>query len=278
MGVVNVTPDSFSDGGAWMDPQAAVDHGRELAAAGADIVDVGGESTRPGAQRVSAAEELRRVIPVITQLAAAGLCVSADTTRAAVAASAVAAGASMVNDVSGGLADPDMIAAVAAAGVPYVVSHWRAHSADMYGQATYGDVVTDVRAELGRRVAAAIAGGIDPAQVIVDPGLGFAKRAEHNWALLAALPRLARLPGLDLSFPLLVGASRKSFIGRLLAAPDGTSRPFVASDDATVALTALIAGAGAWGVRVHVAGGNADAVRVAARWNAARGAGLGWPR
>jgi dihydropteroate synthase len=159
-----------------------------------------------------------------------------------------------------------------------VVSHWRAHSADMYGQATYGDVVTDVRAELGRRVAAAIAGGIDPAQVIVDPGLGFAKRAEHNWALLAALPRLARLPGLDLSFPLLVGASRKSFIGRLLAAPDGTSRPFVASDDATVALTALIAGAGAWGVRVHVAGGNADAVRVAARWNAARGAGLGWPR
>jgi dihydropteroate synthase len=278
MGVVNVTPDSFSDGGAWMDPQAAVAHGRELAAAGADIVDVGGESTRPGAQRISAAEELRRVMPVITQLAQAGVCVSVDTTRAAVARSAVTAGASMVNDVSGGLADPDMVAVVAAAGVPYVVTHWRAHSADMYGQATYGDVVTDVRAELGRRVAAVMAGGIDPAQVIVDPGLGFAKRAEHNWDLLAALPRLARLPGQELSFPLLVGASRKSFIGRLLAAPDGTSRPFAGRDDATIALTALIAGAGAWGVRVHAAGGNADAVRVAARWNAARGSGLGWPR
>jgi dihydropteroate synthase len=278
MGVVNVTPDSFSDGGAWMDPQAAVAHGRELAAAGADIVDVGGESTRPGAQRISAAEELRRVMPVITQLAQAGLCVSVDTTRAAVARSAVTAGASMVNDVSGGLADPDMVAVVAAAGVPYVVTHWRAHSADMYGQATYGDVVTDVRAELGRRVAAVMAGGIDPAQVIVDPGLGFAKRAEHNWDLLAALPRLARLPGQELSFPLLVGASRKSFIGRLLAAPDGTPRPFAGRDDATIALTALIAGAGAWGVRVHAAGGNADAVRVAARWNAARGGGLGWPR
>jgi dihydropteroate synthase len=278
MGVVNVTPDSFSDGGAWMDPQAAAAHGRELAAAGADLVDVGGESTRPGAQRITEAEELRRVIPVITALAAAGLCVSVDTTRAAVARRAVEAGASMVNDVSGGLADPQMVTAVAGAGVPYVVTHWRSHSADMYQQATYGDVVTDVRAELGRRVAAVIAGGIDPAQVIVDPGLGFAKRAEHNWSLLAALPRLARLPGLEPAFPLLVGASRKSFIGRLLAGPDGTPRPFAASDDATVALTALIAGAGAWAVRVHAAGGNADAVRVAARWNAARGSGLGWPR
>ena len=279
MGVVNVTPDSFSDGGSWMDPQAAAAHGRELAAAGADIVDVGGESTRPGAQRISAAEELRRVIPVITALVAAGLCVSVDTTRADVARPALDAGAAMVNDVSGSLADPKMAAVVAAAGVPYVVTHWRAHSADMYEKAVYGDVVADVRAELGARVAGVIAAGVDPAQVIVDPGLGFAKRAEHNWALLAALPRLARLPGLDTTFPLLVGASRKSFIGRLLAGADGTPRPFTDSDDATVALSALSAAAGAWGVRVHAVPGNADAVRVAARWCAARasGSGLGWP-
>jgi dihydropteroate synthase len=279
MGVVNVTPDSFSDGGSWMDPQAAAAHGRELAAAGADIVDVGGESTRPGAQRISAAEELRRVIPVISELAAAGLCVSVDTTRAAVARPALDAGAAMVNDVSGSLADAKMAAVVAAAGVPYVVTHWRAHSADMYEKAVYGDVVADVRAELGARVADVIAAGVDPAQVIVDPGLGFAKRAEHNWALLAALPQLARLPGLDASFPVLVGASRKSFIGRLLAGPDGAPRPFTDSDDATVALSALSAAAGAWCVRVHAVPGNADAVRVAARWRAARasGSGLGWP-
>ncbi|HEY6478381.1 MAG TPA: dihydropteroate synthase [Streptosporangiaceae bacterium] len=284
MGVVNVTPDSFSDGGAFLDPQAAVEHGRELAAAGADIVDVGGESTRPGAQRIGTDEELRRVIPVITGLAAAGLCVSVDTTRAAVARAALDAGAAMVNDVSGGLADPKVAAVVASAGVPYVVSHWRAPSADMYSKAVYGDVVAEVRAELGARVADVLAAGVDPAQVIVDPGLGFAKRAEHNWALLAALPRLSRLPGLDAGlpdFPVLVGASRKSFIGRLLAAPDGTPRPFTGSDDATVALSGLIAVAGAWCVRVHAVPGNADAVRVAARWGAAAragGSGLGWPR
>ena len=284
MGVVNVTPDSFSDGGALLDPQAAVRHGRELAAAGADIVDVGGESTRPGAQRIGADEELRRVIPVISGLAAAGLCVSVDTTRAAVARAALDAGAAMVNDVSGGLADPKVAAVVAGAGVPYVVSHWRAPSADMYGKAVYGDVVAEVRAELGARVADVLAAGVDPAQVIVDPGLGFAKRAEHNWALLAALPQLSRLPGLDAGlpdFPVLVGASRKSFIGRLLAAPDGTPRPFTGSDDATVALSALSAAAGAWCVRVHAVPGNADAVRVAARWGAAAragGSGLGWPR
>jgi dihydropteroate synthase len=284
MGVVNVTPDSFSDGGAFLDPQAAIQHGGELAAAGADIVDVGGESTRPGAERISGDEELRRVIPVITGLAAAGLCVSVDTTRAAVARAALDAGAAMVNDVSGGRADPKVASVVAMAGVPYVVSHWRAHSADMYSKAVYGDVVAEVRAELGARVADVIAAGVDPAQVIVDPGLGFAKRAEHNWALLAALPQLARLPGLDAGlpdFPVLVGASRKSFIGRLLAGPDGTPRPFTGSDDATVALTALSAVAGAWCVRVHAVPGNADAVRVAARWGAAAragGSGLGWPR
>jgi dihydropteroate synthase len=269
MGVVNVTPDSFSDGGSWMDPRAAVRHGRELADGGADLVDVGGESTRPGAQRIDAAEELRRVIPVITELAAAGLRVSADTTRACVARQALDAGAVMVNDVSGGLADPEMAAVVAAAGVPYVVTHWRAPSADMYGPAVYGDVVADVRAELGGRVAAVIAAGVDRAQVIVDPGLGFAKRGEHNWALLAALAQLARLPGQEGRFPLLIGASRKSFIGHLLADAGGPPRPFAGRDDATIALTALAAAAGAWGVRVHAVPGNADAVRVAARWRAA---------
>jgi dihydropteroate synthase len=299
MGVVNVTPDSFSDGGSWMDPRAAARHGRELADAGADIVDVGGESTRPGAQRISTAEELRRVIPVIRELAAAGLCVSADTSRAAVARPALDAGASMINDVSGGLADPKIASVAAAAGVPYVVTHWRGHSADMYSRAVYGDVVAEVRAELGARVADVIEAGVDPAQVIVDPGLGFAKKAEHNWALLAALPQLSCLPGLDTRFPLLVGASRKSFIGRLLAGPDGTPRAFTDSDDATIALSALTAAAGAWCVRVHAVPGNADAVRVAARWReaaAARpaaagpdaggpdtagpaaGSGLGWPR
>jgi dihydropteroate synthase len=254
-----------------------VGRGRELAAAGADIVDVGGESTRPGAQRIAAAEELRRVIPVVTELAAAGVCVSVDTMRAAVAERALQAGASMVNDVSGGLADPAMVGVVAAADVPYVVMHWRGHSTDMYGKAVYGDVVADVRAELGRRVRDVIAGGVDPAQVIVDPGLGFAKLAEHNWALLAHLPDISGLGGSGSPFPLLVAASRKRFIGRLLAGPDGEPRSFTGSDDATVALTALAAAAGAWCVRVHEVPANADAVRVAARWRQATGLRSGEP-
>jgi dihydropteroate synthase len=273
MGVVNVTPDSFSDGGSWLDPAGAVARGRELAGAGADIVDVGGESTRPGAQRIGADEELRRAIPVVTELAAAGVCVSVDTMRASVAERALQAGARMVNDVSGGLADPAMVAVVAAAGVPYVVTHWRGHSADMYRKAVYGDVVTDVRAGLGRRVQDVIAGGVDPAQIIVDPGLGFAKLAEHNWALLASLPEISCLGGSGSPFPLLVAASRKRFISRLLAAPDGELRPVTGTDDATVALTALTAAAGAWCVRVHEVPANADAVRVAARWRQAGGAG-----
>jgi dihydropteroate synthase len=280
MGVVNVTPDSFSDGGNWLDATAAVGRGRELAAAGADIVDVGGESTRPGARRIALEEELRRVIPVITELAGAGICVSVDTMRAAVARRALRAGASMVNDVSGGLADPEMVAVVAAAAVPYVIMHWRGHSADMYGKAVYDDVVTDVRAELSRRVRDVIAGGVNPAQIIVDPGLGFAKRAEHNWALLASLSDISCLSAPGSPFPLLVAASRKRFIGRLLAGPDGELRSFTGSDDATVALTALAADAGAWCVRVHEVPANADAVRVAARWRQSAGGrlgGLGWP-
>jgi dihydropteroate synthase len=275
MGVVNVTPDSFSDGGAWLGADAAIGHGLDLAAEGADIVDVGGESTRPGAQRISAEEEIRRVLPVITELARAGVPVSVDTMRARVAELALDAGARLVNDVSGGLADPHMPRLVAKAAVPYVVMHWRGHSHDMNSRAVYGDVVAEVRDELRRRVDAVVAEGMDPAMVILDPGLGFSKFGEHNWRLLAALPEIAGLgpaaAGRPGSFPVLVGASRKRFLGRLLAAPDGTPRPFSGSDDATVATTALAAAAGAWCVRVHQVPANADAVRVAAAWQAAGG-------
>lgn len=265
MGVVNVTPDSFSDGGAWYGADRAIAHGLDLAAAGADIVDVGGESSRPGAQRISPAEELRRVGPVIKALAAEGVPVSVDTMRAEVAEFAVAAGASIVNDVSGGLADPAMPRLVAKAGVPYVLMHWRGHSHDMYRRAVYGDVVAEVRDELRRRAETVIAEGVDPSFLIIDPGLGFAKRPEHNWALLTHLAELADLGGRQ-RFPLLVGASRKRFLGRLLASADGTPRPFTECDDATVAVTALAAAAGAWCVRVHEVPANADAVRVAAEW------------
>ena len=266
MGVVNVTPDSFSDGGSWLDPDKAIAHSLELVSQGADIVDVGGESTRPGAQRVPMAEELSRVLPVVSALASAGSFVSVDTMRAEVASRALEAGARMVNDVSGGLADPDMPSVVAAADVPYIVVHWRGHSADMYGPAVYTDVVADVRGELGRRLEALTAAGVSPANVILDPGLGFAKLPEHNWKLLAGLDRVACQPGYAEPFPVLVAASRKGFLGKLLADPDGRPRPFTRSDDATVALTALAVAAGAWCVRVHAVPGNMDAVRVATRW------------
>ena len=275
MGVVNVTPDSFSDGGEWYGADAAIAHGLELVAQGADIVDVGGESTRPGAQRVSAEEELRRVGPVITELVRAGVPVSVDTMRAQVAESAVRAGAHLVNDVSGGLADPDMTRLVADAGVPYVVMHWRGHSHDMYARAVYHDVVAEVRDELARRVEDVVKTGVRPDRIVLDPGLGFGKRPEHNWPLLAQLADLAVLDGRR--FPVLVGASRKGFIGKLLAGPDGERRPFAESDDATVATSALAAAAGAWCVRVHKVPANVDAVRVAAAWrtgaDTARGEG-----
>jgi dihydropteroate synthase len=259
MGVVNVTPDSFSDGGSWFDHEAAIRHGLDLVAEGADIVDVGGESTRPGAQRVSLTEELRRVIPVIVALAAEGVHVSVDTMRAEVAEVAIAAGAKLVNDVSGGLADPAMPQAVAKAGVPYVVMHWRGHSHDMQTRSVYADVVREVGDELRRRADAVVAEGVDPSLIVLDPGLGFAKRPEHNWALLAHLDSLV-----STGRPVLVGASRKRFLGRLLAAPDGAARPFPECDDATLAITALAAAAGVWCVRVHDVRPNADAVRVAA--------------
>jgi len=266
MGVVNVTPDSFSDGGDWLDADKAVKHGLELVAQGADIIDVGGESTRPGAQRVPAAEELNRVMPVVAALAQAGAYVSIDTMRAEVATRALAAGATMVNDVSGGQADEDMAGVVAATGVPYVVMHWRGHSADMYGPAVYEDVVAEVTAELASRVQALLIAGVERTQLIVDPGLGFAKLPEHNWKLLASLDRIGHLAGFPDPFPVLVAASRKGFLGKLLAGPDGTPRPFARSDDATIAVTALAVAAGAWCVRVHTVPGNVDAVRVATRW------------
>jgi dihydropteroate synthase len=174
----------------------------------------------------------------------------------------------MVNDVSGGLADPDMASVVAAAGVPYVVMHWRGHSSDMYGPAVYADVVAEVHNELGSRLRAVIAAGVTPGQVILDPGLGFAKHPEHNWRLLAHLDRIARHEGYDSPFPVLVAASRKGFLGKLLAGSDGRPRSFAGSDDATIALTALAVAAGAWCVRVHMVPGNVDAVQVAMRWRA----------
>jgi len=273
MGVVNVTPDSFSDGGQWYGASAAIKHGLDLVAAGADIVDVGGESTRPGAQRVSAEEELRRIRPVITELVKAGVVVSVDTMRAQVAEFALEAGVSLVNDVSGGLADPYMPRLVAKASVPYVVMHWRGHSHDMQSRAVFKDVVREVRDELAQRIDAVTAEGVDPSMIVLDPGLGFSKLPDwqgpdaHNWELLTRLPEVARIGGRD--FPVLVGASRKRFLGRLLAAPDGSPRPFAESDNATVAVTALAAAAGAWCVRVHQVPANADAVRVAAAWRAA---------
>ncbi|MER6139641.1 dihydropteroate synthase [Streptomyces sparsogenes] len=268
MGVVNVTPDSFSDGGQWFDPELAVKHGLDLAAAGADLVDVGGESTRPGATRVDEAEELRRVIPVVRELAAAGLLVSVDTMRAAVAERAVEAGARLVNDVSGGGADPAMVPMVAAAGVPFVVMHWRGQSIDMNNRAVYGDVVGEVVAELRASLERAVAGGIDPERIVLDPGLGFAKDAEHDLALVARLGALR-----ELGRPLLVAASRKRFLGRVLAGDGGSPPPARERDAATAAVSAIVAREGAWAVRVHEVRASADAVRVARAIEAADTAG-----
>ena len=265
MGVLNVTPDSFSDGGCFADTATAVAHGLALHAAGADYVDVGGESTRPGADRVDTDEECRRVVPVVAELVAAGVRVSVDTTHAEVAAAALGAGAELVNDVSGGLADAGMARLVADAGVPWVLMHWRGHSREMYAAARYGDVVTEVSAELTARVEDVVAAGVAPEQLVLDPGLGFAKRAEHNWALLAGLDRLV-----GLGLPVLVGASRKSFLGRLLAGADGVARPAELRDAATLATTVLAAEAGAWGVRVHDAAASVDAVRTVEAVRAAR--------
>ncbi|MFF8788521.1 dihydropteroate synthase [Streptomyces sp. NPDC015125] len=271
MGVVNVTPDSFSDGGDWFDTELAVKHGLDLVAQGADMVDVGGESTRPGAARVDEAEELRRVVPVVRELAAAGVVVSVDTMRASVAEQAVEAGARLVNDVSGGAADPAMVPVVATHHVPFVVMHWRGQSIDMNNRAVYGDVVAEVVEELARSVERAVAGGIDPDRIVIDPGLGFAKNAEHDLALVARLARLRAL-----GRPLLVAASRKRFLGRVLAGGEGAAPPPARERDAaTAAVSAIVAREGAWAVRVHEVRASADAVRVARAVEDAAAAGRG---
>jgi dihydropteroate synthase len=265
MGVVNVTPDSFSDGGRWFDPADAVTHGLALLAEGADLLDVGGESTRPGAARVPEDVELRRVLPVVRTLVAEGAVVSVDTTRPAVARAAVEAGAVVVNDVSGGLADAGMRRVVAETGVVYVAMHWRGHADVMDDLAVYDDVVTDVRDELAQRLDELVAAGVRPEQVVLDPGLGFAKPGRDNWPLLAHLDVLA-----GLGRPVLVGASRKRFLGHLLAGADGAPVPPADRDRATAAVSALCAAARVWCVRVHDVPGSADAVRVGAAWLAGR--------
>jgi len=257
MGVLNVTPDSFSDGGRYADLAGAVEHGVRMRREGAHLVDVGGESTRPGAGRVDADTEIARVLPVIRELAKLGAPMSIDTTRASVAAAALAAGVAVVNDVSGGLADPAMAKVVADAGCPWVLMHWRGHSKQMQELATYTDVVNDVRAELSQRIDEALAAGVAADRIVIDPGLGFAKRASDNWQLAARLPEL-----LALGFPLLFGASRKSYLGTLLADADGSPRPVGERDAATIATSVLAVAAGAWGVRVHDVRGTADALAV----------------
>ncbi|HEX6501241.1 MAG TPA: dihydropteroate synthase [Micromonosporaceae bacterium] len=257
MGVLNVTPDSFSDGGRYADLDAAVAHGIELRDQGADLVDVGGESTRPGADRVDPDTERARVLPVIRELAAAGVPMSIDTTRAAVAAAALEAGVTVVNDVSGGLADPGMGKVVADAGCPWVLMHWRGHARTMRDLAVYTDVVTEVRDELAARVEDALAAGVGPDRLILDPGIGFAKTAEHNWRLSAHLDAL-----IALGYPVLFGSSRKSYLGALLAGPDGSPRPVDQREAATLATTVLAVSAGVWGVRVHDVRSTVDAIKV----------------
>ena len=261
MGVVNVTPDSFSDGGRYLELDSALKHARQLVADGADLVDVGGESTRPGAARPTAQEEADRVLPVVRVLAGEGIAVSVDTMRASVAHAAVEAGAVLVNDVSGGRADPEMLGVVASLGAAYVVMHWRAHSAEMQQHAAYDDVVGEVVEELREQLAAAVAAGIDPARIAVDPGIGFSKTAEQNWDVLAGLDRLQ-----ELGHPVLVATSRKRFLGSLLADAEGQLRPAALREDATTATSALAAFGGAWCIRTHSVRSTLDAVLVARRW------------
>lgn len=264
MGVVNVTPDSFSDGGRFLATDDAVAHGRQLLADGADILDIGGESTRPGATRPLASDELARVVPVIEELAALGAVISVDTMRAEVAEAALTAGASVVNDVSGGLADPRILEVAAAAGAVYVAMHWRAHSDRMQSFTEYaGPVAAVVAEELHDRVEAARAAGIRDDRLVLDPGLGFAKTGEQNWELLRGLDRVGAL-----GFPVLVGASRKAFLGRLLAGPDGEPRPVTEREAAHTALVALLADRGVWGLRVHDVRATRDALAVAGQMRA----------
>lgn len=265
MGVVNVTDDSFSDGGLFLDRDRAVEHGIELVAQGAAIIDVGGESTRPGATRVDPAVEKSRVLPVIKELAQQRFTISIDTMHAGVASAALECGAQIVNDVSGGKADPDMARVVAEAGVPWVLMHWRSVGSERPHEApAYRDVVAEVRDELMAGVDAAVRAGVDPSKLIIDPGLGFAKTAQHNWALLHALPEFV-----GTGIPVLVGASRKRFLGTLLAGPDGEPRPPAGRETATAVISALAGWHQVWGVRVHDVRASADALAVVSAWEMA---------
>jgi dihydropteroate synthase len=237
MGILNVTPDSFADGGRHNEFNAAVERGLEMIAEGVDIIDVGGESTRPGADRVSEAEEIERTIPVITELAKHGAKISIDTMRASTAEAAIKAGASIINDVSGGLADPHMLQTAACLKVPYIAMHWRGQSKDMNSKAIYSDVVIDVISELQERITAALDAGIEVGNLIIDPGLGFAKDAKHNWEIIDSIDSFV-----DLGYPVLIGASRKRFLGG--ESPDER-------EQATIDLTKRLATTGVWAVRVH---------------------------
>ncbi|WP_301147201.1 dihydropteroate synthase [Mycobacterium simiae] len=262
VGVVNVTDDSFSDGGRYLCAASAIAHGLALSADGAGIIDVGGESTRPGATRIDPRIESARIVPVVKELVAQGLTVSIDTMHAEVARVALENGAQIVNDVSGGRADAGMAPLVAEAGVPWVLMHWRSVSSDQPHRAPqYRDVVADVRAELLAAVDDAVAAGVDPANLIIDPGLGFAKTGQHNWALLHGLPELVAT-----GIPVLVGASRKRFLGTLLAGPDGSPRPPDGRETATAVISALAALHGVWGVRVHDVRASVDALKVVGAW------------
>ncbi|HEY9308620.1 MAG TPA: dihydropteroate synthase [Microbacterium sp.] len=260
MGIVNVTPDSFSDGGRYLDAADAVAHGLRLRADGADLLDVGGESTRPGAERIDPRVERERVLPVVRALVDAGVAVSIDTMNASTAVAAVEAGARIVNDVSGGLADPEMLAAVAATDADIALSHWRGHSTDMYARAQYGDVVDEVVTELRARVEAAAAAGIAPSRVILDPGIGFGKKGAQNWAMLRGLDRLV-----GVGPRVLLGTSRKKFLAEALA-DDPADAAEARRDLATAVTSALAAQAGAWAVRVHDVAGTRDALIVARAW------------
>jgi len=258
MGVLNVTDDSFSDGGRYLEVDDAVAHGLAMAAEGAGIVDVGGESTGPGAARIDFRVETSRVVPVVKELAAQGITVSIDTMHADVARAALQSGARIVNDVSGGRADPAMAPLLAEAGVPWVLMHWRSVSSEQPHQAPrFRDVVAEVRAELLASVDDAVAAGVDPDKLVIDPGLGFAKTGQDNWALLHALPQLVAT-----GVPVLLGASRKRFLGTLLAGPDGSPRPPGGRETATAVISALAALYGAWGVRVHDVRASVDALKV----------------
>ena len=266
MGVVNVTPDSFSDGGRWFDRESAIKHGLDLVAQGADILDVGGESTRPGAPRVDEAEELDRVVPVVRALAAEGHRVSVDTMRASVAVACLKAGAVMLNDVSGGLADSSMATIAAHARATYIAMHWRGHSEHMDSLNQYPNgVAAAVTDELRDRVDLLLAAGLDRDLIVLDPGLGFSKDADQNWEMLRDLDGLTAL-----GYPLLIGTSRKRFLGALLPGPDGAPVPPVQRDDATAATSAISAFLGAWCVRVHDVPATVAAVRVAQAWQAGR--------